>query len=264
MNIIYEIRQQYDTFSKKEKVVADYILTNKKEIQNISITNLSNLIGISTSTMTRFSKKIKCESFVEMKMKLNVESTNDCDKQQDIFSAVHDYYTQVIEKTNTLINRDSILKIIQKIKKSKKIYIYGVGSSGLTAQEFMQRLLRMGFNVCSITDSHMMIINSAILNEDDLVIGISISGETKEIVDSLRVAQKNGAQTIGITSLQNSSIKKYSQDLIIIYASSFIDNKNFINSQFSSVYLIDLITTILLEDRILKTKMKLTIEAILK
>ncbi|MGL5123134.1 MAG: MurR/RpiR family transcriptional regulator [Fusobacteriaceae bacterium] len=264
MDIIYEIKEKYNTFSQKEKKIADYILTHKNDIKNVSITNLSKLIGISTSTITRFSKKIKCESFVQMKMKLNVESVNRPVKKENIFSAVYDYYSEVIEKTNKLINKNLILKITEKIKKSKKIYIYGVGSSGLTAQEFMQRLLRMGFNVSSISDSHMMIINSAILSKDDLVIGISISGETKEIINSLRIAQKNYAYTIGITAFPNSSIKNYSQDLIVICASNLICKKDFINAQFSSMYLIDLISTILLEDGYLRKKMQVTIDAILK
>ncbi|MGL4970078.1 MAG: SIS domain-containing protein, partial [Cetobacterium sp.] len=152
----------------------------------------------------------------------------------------------------------------EEIKTAKKIYIYGAGSSGLSGHEFMQRLLRMGFNVSSITDSHMMIINSAILKEGDLVIGISISGETKEVIDSFRVAQKNGAKTIGVTSLPNSSLASYSDKLILICASNFINKRDFINTQFSTMYLFDLISTILLEDPSLRYKMQLTIEAILK
>lgn len=264
MDIVYQIKQKYSTFSQKEKDIANYILEHKENIENISITNLSKATGASTSTITRFSKKINCESFVQMKIKLNTHSINTTHKEDELFSAVYNYYTEVIEKTNTLINKKLILKIVYEIKRAKKIYIYGVGSSGLTAQEFMHRLLRMGFNVSCITDSHMMIINSSILSKDDLVIGISISGETKEIVDSLRVSQKNNAYTIGVTSFSNSSLSKYSNDLILICASDFIHKQDFINTQFSTMYLFDLISTILLTDEELKYKMQLTIKAILK
>lgn len=264
MDIIYEIKQRYTSFSQKEKDIANYILNHKDNIENISITNLSKATGASTSTITRFSKKINCDSFVQMKIKLNTTFNNSTSKEDDLFSAVHNYYTEVIEKTNQLINKKLILKVVEEIKKAKRIYIYGVGSSGLTANEFMQRLLRMGFNVSSITDSHMMIINSAIVSTDNLVIGISISGETKEVVDSLRVSQKNGAHTIGVTSFPNSSIKNFSDDLILICASDFIHRRDFINTQFSTMYLFDLISIILLSNKNLREKMQLTIEAILK
>ncbi|MGL5702258.1 MAG: MurR/RpiR family transcriptional regulator, partial [Cetobacterium sp.] len=125
MDVIYEIKQKYNGFSSKEKEIANYILENKNNIENISITNLSKAIGASTSTITRFSKKINCESFVQMKMKLNAHSANSSSKEEDIFSAVHDYYTEVVEKTNQLLNKELILKVIEEIKKAKKIYIYG-------------------------------------------------------------------------------------------------------------------------------------------
>ena len=89
MDIIYEIKQKYNSLSQKEKDIADYILKHKENIENISITNLSKEIGASTSTITRFSKKINCESFVQMKIKLN--TTNSSTQEDDLFSAVHNY-----------------------------------------------------------------------------------------------------------------------------------------------------------------------------
>ncbi|WP_297597328.1 MurR/RpiR family transcriptional regulator [uncultured Cetobacterium sp.] len=266
MDVLYEIKQKYSTFSLKEKIIADYILSFKNSINNISITELAKAIGTSSSTLTRFSKKINCESFVDMKMKLNSKNKNlDSKKENDsLFSAVYNYYSEVIEKSNELLDKKLISKIVKDIKEAKKIYIYGVGSSGLTAQEFMQRLLRMGFNISSINDSHMMIINSAIVSSEDLVIGISISGETKEVVNALRICYQNRARTIAVTSFPKSSISRYANEIISICSSDFINKTNFINTQFSTMYLFDLISTILLEDVTLNRKMQLTIDAILK
>lgn len=265
MDVLQEIHENYKCFSIKEKKIADYILKYKLDINNITITELAKKIGASPSSITRFSKKIKCESFVHMKMKLNSDTTSlNKLNNDDLFDNVYNYYSEVINRTKLLLNKEKIYSFIKDLKNAKKIYIYGVGSSGLTATEFMQRLLRMGFNVSSITDSHMMIINSAIVSSQDLVIGLSISGETQEVVNSLRICQKNEAKTIGITSSQNSSLSHFSDDLLIIYNSHFLDKNNFINSQFSTIYLFDLISTILLKNDDLSNKMQITIDAILK
>ena len=128
----------------------------------------------------------------------------------------------------------------------------------------MQRLLRMGFNVHCISDSHMMIINSSIASKDDLVIGISISGETSEVVNALRISKKNGAKVVSITSFENSSITKYSDINFTVYNAKFVDKERFINSQFSIMYLFDLISMVLLRDETLSNKMQITIDAILK
>lgn len=266
MDVLQEIHENYKLFSAKEKEIADYILKFKSNLNNITITELSKKIGASTSTITRFAKKIKCESFVDMKMKLNSSNlvSSSTINDDDLFFNVYNYYSEVINRTKLLLDKNQIYKLIEDIKKAKKIYIYGVGSSGLTATEFMHRLLRMGFNVSSVTDSHMMIINSAIVSQDNLVIALSVSGETHEVVNSLRICKKNGAKTVGITSVKNSSLATYSDEVFQIYNSNFLDQSRFINSQFSTVYLFDLISTILLKDRDLNKKMQITIDAILK
>lgn len=264
MNIICEIQQKYNNFSAKEKAIANYILHQPDMIKNINIIELAKITGTSSSTITRFSKKIGCYSFVEMKMQINL-STND-NKSIDsdsIFSSVYNHYNEVIERTNSLIDKSAILNIVKEIKKANKIYLYGVGSSGLTATEMMQRLIRMGFNVHCISDSHMMIINSSITSPKDLVIGFSISGETKELVNALKVSKKNGAKTACITSFNESLITAYSDIILKVYNTRFIGRHKFINSQFSTMYLVDLISTVLLEDKNLEEKMKITIDAII-
>ncbi|MDM8128469.1 MurR/RpiR family transcriptional regulator, partial [Paraclostridium benzoelyticum] len=93
MNIICEIQQNYNNFSDKEKDIADYILNQSDMIKNINITELAKLIGTSGSTITRFSKKIGCDSFVDMKMKINSStSDNEAADSDNIFSNVYLHY----------------------------------------------------------------------------------------------------------------------------------------------------------------------------
>ncbi|MGL4106653.1 MurR/RpiR family transcriptional regulator [Clostridium sp. LP20] len=265
MDILCEIQRVYNSFSDKEKSIADYILQHGDMIKNINITELAKNIGTSGATITRFVKKIGCDSFVDMKIKLNSNKVDiDPTQEEGIFSYVYQYYNEVIERTKHLIDNESIFRIVREIKKANKIYIYGVGSSGLTGNEMMQRLLRMGFNVYSISDSHMMIINSSIVSEKDLVLGISISGETKEVVQALRISKEKGAKTVSITSLEDSSITKYSDIKFTVYNAKFIDKNRFINTQFSTMYLLDLISMVLLKDVNLSNKMQITIDAIIK
>ena len=263
MDIIYEIQRIYNSFSDKEKSIADYIMQHRENIKNINITDLAKAIGTSGATITRFAKKIGCDSFVDMKIMLGSNKIEKVTEEDDeIFSYAYQYYNEVIERTKMSIDKRIIFKVVEELKRARNIYIYGVGSSGLTGKEMMQRLLRMGFNVHCISDSHMMIINSSIVTEKDLVIGISISGETIEVIQSLRRARANGAKTVCITSFEDSSISKYSDIEFIVYNPKFVDKNKFINSQFSAMYLLDLISMVLLKDEELSKKMKITIDAI--
>ena len=96
--------------------------------------------------------------------------------EDNILIQVSKFYQTVIERSNQLLDITYLHRLAEAIK-SARIYIYGIGSSGLSAKEMMLRLSRMGFNVQSITDSHLMLINSSILNENDFVIAISSSGK---------------------------------------------------------------------------------------
>ena len=264
MSIILNIQAKYNALTQKEKELVDHLLKNKNQINNISITDLSKEIGISPSTITRFAKKVDCESFVDLKMKLNsLKNEVKHSKSDDVFTSVHNYYRETINSAKALLTNESIHYLVNEIINSKNIYIYGIGSSGLSGQEMMQRLLRMGFNVHCITDSHMMIINSAIVSKNDLVIGLSISGETKEVINALKVCNRNGAKTIGISGSKEGAMGKVVDELIVVPNTSFIGNDTFINTQFPTMYLFDLISMQLLNDVELKNKMQKTIDIII-
>ena len=257
------IQQNYHSFTPKEQKIATYIM-QKKHLKNMNITKLANILNTSPATITRFCKKIDCANFAEMKINLVDESTRESIVNKDtIFDAIHTYYTTVMDNTNKLVNPQDIEETIEAIIRAKKIYIYGVGSSGLTALEFMQRLIRMGFNVSCFTDTHMMLISQTLLTPDDLVIGISSSGQTVEIVNMLAIAKKVGAKTISITSFIDSQIVQYSDISLIVYSSKFVNNTSFVNSQFAMMFIVDILTMILLDDKDYNTMMQETIQTIL-
>ena len=89
MDILCEIQNKYTQFSEKEKAIADYILQYGDKIKNINITDLAREIGTSGSTITRFSKKIGCDNFVDMKIKLSSNNSELQQSEEDgIFSCI--------------------------------------------------------------------------------------------------------------------------------------------------------------------------------
>lgn len=264
IDILKIISDRYSEFSKKEQKLSDYLLQNSAEINNINIHELSKESGVSAATITRFCKTIGCASFVELKMSLSRLADKASESAEtDIFRQVSNYYTTAIERTANTLSEEQISKFIKCIKDSKRIMIYGIGSSGLTAQETAIRLIRMGFNATSESDSHMMVIKSTVATEDTLVIAISNSGDTQEIVDAVTVAKNNGATVFGITSIHNSSLDKIANETLIVHNTKWISDKDFINSQFSIYFLLDIVSLLLLQDEILSGNMTKTISAVI-
>lgn len=267
MDILERIQTQFPKFSDKEKQIALYILQKNNEIKNINIAKLAELTSTSSATITRFCRNIGCDSFVDMKIAISSAHqdilVNEEVDEDDLFTNVFSFYNRVIDRTKKSLVKEDILAFIDEIEKASRIFVYGVGSSGLTAMEFNQRLVRMGLNATVNTDSHLMVINSTIVKEADLVIGISASGSTPEVLDSLRIAKSKGAKIVAITSFQASELTELSDMSLTVYSSSFVDNNLFVNTQFALMYLIDVISMILLEDESHNLSMSDTIDAIL-
>ena len=118
-------------------------------------------------------------------------------------------------------------------------------------------------NSTCVTDSHMMLMNSSIITEEDLVIGISISGETTDILQALRLAKLRGVSIIVLTAFSESKLAKLSDVYLLAYNSTFVNNERFVNSQFALMYVIDILSMKLLEDDRYQYTMLQTMETIL-
>lgn len=266
MNTLELIQLKYLEFSSKEQKIADYILANAQYIENMNITVFAKNCNVSTATVTRFCQKIDLQSFANLKISLGAINLSHYmeENKKTPLNRVHSFYKDIIASTNSIVKLEDLKILYNKIKSAKRIYIYGVGSSGLTGTEFMLRLIRMGFHCQAITDSHLMVINSSILNENDLVIALSSSGETKDVVTACEIAKKNKCFVTSITSFPTSSLAKSSDFFVIVPNSNLLIKNAFINTQFSIIYIIDVLTTIFLEEDEKREKMNITINTILK
>lgn len=220
--ILLDINIKYETFSKSEKKVADYILKNPSNILPLFITELSTLCKSSTASIVRFSKKLGFEGYHQLKIAIAKESSthpvNENITQNDsafsIFEKICDDVYYSLEKTKKTIDISSIQKCCDYILKAKKVFFFGLGNSAAVSDDAAHKLFRLGLDVVSYTDNHMQAIASAHTDKDCVVFGISDSGFSRDIVESLQTSQKNGAITIALTNQESSPIDSVS-DLVL-------------------------------------------------
>lgn len=267
MNILKKIEQSYNTLATKERDIAMYIINNPKVVQSITITQLAENTNTSIGSITRFCKRMECKNFSDFKLQMaiiNANSSNkkNSDNNDNTLNEVNMFYREVINKNIESLDEKIILDISEKITTAKRVYIFGLGSSGLTAIELANRLLRMGIVVFTCTDSDSMTIASSLMDSKDLVIAISNSGNSRDIIHAVQSSKHNKATIVSFTSFSDSPLTKCSDLYILVYNSLFLNNENFINTQFSLMYLIDILSIFLLKNEGLSTTMKRTINAI--
>ncbi len=229
----------------------------------MNIGDLAEKTGTSPSTITRFCKKLGCQSFIEFKVLLNSRML-DHQAHQDVMNQVKSYYLETIDSTAMMISLEKLNQVVQSILTAKKICIYGVGNSGLSAMEFKYRLMRMGFIVDAMTDSHMMLMNAALCQKNDLIIAISNSGMTKEITEAAGEAKSRGAHVIAVTNHDHTPLTDVSDTILLTSNTLHLRDAHFFNNQLAIVYVIDLITMQLLEEARLEQKRKETVDVLVK
>lgn len=271
VEIVEHIKNQYSFLSTQEQKVALAAIQKGAAIRTMGIEELASQLDVSKSTISRFVKKIGCKNFVDFRLQfINTEDPVDVtgvqgqfDEEKQTSVEIYHLYQHVITQTQEKMNQVDIEKLVKWIAESRRVFIYGLGSSGYTTEEFGQRLIRMGIQTVTATESHMMLITSNIMNRDDLVIGISNSGKTIEVNRALMNAKKSGAKTASITSDMIGPINQASQITIHVEDSTKLAEGRFINSQFAITYAIDILSRLLLENQQYNWSMKKTIDSII-
>ncbi|MGL5174929.1 MAG: MurR/RpiR family transcriptional regulator [Cetobacterium sp.] len=222
MNILEYLKQNYNSFTDREKLISKYFLENEESIIKLSAKEIGDLTNTSAPTVVRFSKKLGFSSLNELKLNLKLSSNVaekssrfeylDKDlKTKDIIYGVKESIDSVMEKTVKLINESDLDKAINLLIAAKNIYIYSVGVSGLVGLDFYYKLNRINKRCTLHTDTHLQITSSVLMEEGDVAVAISYSGETAEVLTCVENARKNKIPIISITKASvNNELEKLS------------------------------------------------------
>lgn len=255
-SIVPHIESLYDNFTPSEKTIADFFIHNTEEI-DISSKHLSKTLFVSEASISRFAKKCGFDGYRQFAFVYKQsfeESTPNITTSYT--KQVLDTYQELLNKSYTLIDEKQMQRVVELISNKKRIYVYGRGSSGLVAQEIKLRLMRLGVNVEAISDSHIMKMNSVLMDEDCLVIGISVSGNTKEVTNSLKETSNRGASVVLITSKQDEEMKTYCDEILFIAIKEHLENGKAISPQFPVLVIVDILYAHFLQsDRLRKEEL---------
>lgn len=253
MDIIKQIAKEEFRESKSDKILIEYINDNASECIYKSITEIAEEVSLGEATITRFSKKLGFSGFPEFKVTLAKKLSRESGKNvinavvkldepvKETANKLFDSHVKVIEETLKNLDYSEIIRTREMFLNAKKIYFFGIGNSGIVSMDANYKFMRIGMNTVSISDSHTMRMISAIVGRGDLIFAISHSGETKEIIEAVKLAKINKAKIISLTESRENTLKDIS-DINISYVSmETIFETGSILSKLVQVFLIELI-----------------------
>jgi len=221
------IQRKYDSLSKGQKLIADYILENSEKVAFMTASKLAGKVGVSESTVVRFANALGYGGYPNLQKELQdliknqittverLELSNDYNDKRDILKNVMKADIDNIRRTIQDVDSEIIEAVVDMIFQANRIYILGLRSSVVLAQ-YLGFYMNFIFDNVYIVPSGANDIFDQLINikENDLLIGITFPRYSKKTLEAIGFANKKGAKIIGITDSTFSPIKKYSEYIL--------------------------------------------------
>lgn len=203
-----------------EHRIATYVLQNPENATSSSITKLAQISGVSEASVVRFCRSLKFSGYPEFRLALAADlgrraASNSGheldggitvdDTLEDIIRKVGRADAMAIESTVARLDTPTLAKVVDACQRAVTIGVVGVGASAFVALDLQLKLNRLGQRCIAWTDAHTALTSMATLDQGDLLIAISHSGATRDIVDVLQAFRTKGTSTAIITNNPRSS-----------------------------------------------------------
>ena len=231
--IIAKIHNVFKNLTDTEQKIASYILEFPEKVVNMTAKELASACGTVPSAVNRMCKSIGVDGFAKLKISLATTVGNECyennipfdkaDNPKMIFNKVFNSGINTLKSTYQMIDFSKIDEISKKLVSAQRIFIFGVGTSSVVADDAAYRFSQLGIQAYAYKDILQMNVMANNMKKDDVAFGISHSGRTKTVVDAMRSAKQTGATTMSLTSFTKSFLYEESDFSISVYA----DEKNY-------------------------------------
>ncbi len=254
------IRDSLPKLCTSERAVGEFILSNYNMVVTMPIAELAEKSNVSRSTWIRFSKTLGFSGFKELKNSIIVHLSNPSvvstpsnadfvdverfENIKDICSYISNNSIQSITDTFNIVDVNQALAIASLIKKDRIVRTYGIGASGIVAQDLYQKFLRIGISIVFSQDFHLMLSSFAAIEKGDVVILFSQSGKTKEIVELANIAKTKGGIVVVITGVGKNELTTYADYCLNTSTPEIEVRSGAMGSRIAQLMIVDLIFTL--------------------
>lgn len=211
-DIISMVKDSYSELRPAERRVADVVLDDVKYAVDASNAALAQRAGVSEPTVTRFCRAIGCEGVRDFKLKLaqslvvgalylSKPLPTSGDNGMPFWNAVFGEARRALQEAERQLDPAQLQKAAELIAKARQVTVFGLGgSSSALAQETQYRLFRYGITISAQCDPYLMRMTASTLKPGDLVIAISATGRTREVIEAVELAKHYRANAIAVTA----------------------------------------------------------------
>ena len=227
------IRSILPSLPPAERRVAERVLAHPGEVFSLSIGAIAQEAATSEATVVRFCKSVGFDGYPDLRLALASEVGRSAaenrpgsvvgieigpdDTLSEVVVKVGALDAQAIADTVEHLNVKVLANVVELVAGARRIELYGIGASGLVAIDLERKLRRIGLPSAASIDGHAALTSAAVSSADDVVLAISHSGQTLDVIEPVEQARSQGATTVAITNYLHSPLAE-AADLVLTTA----------------------------------------------
>lgn len=214
-----KIRERYSQMSKAEKKLSDYVLSESRNCLGMTAMDIAAQSGVSSASVIRYVQKLGFEGLEGFKLALAAEGVQENEEDMvDPIISMEDDLDTMSRKLEVLLttalqdffyqlDKEALARAIQAVKGARRIYLMGIGASMMPAYDLFHKLRRADYPADFYQDLNMMVEFFNYIDERDVVIAFSYSGQSQEILYACDIAKKQKSTVIAVTRKRDSALQ---------------------------------------------------------
>lgn len=211
-NFLEIVARARGSLRKSDLRVAEILLERPSEVVDMTLAALARAAEVSEPTVIRFCNAVGCEGFRDMRVRLArslafARSTSHTaisasDDLGTVITKVFDFNLSNLNWARSRLDQGSIAAAVAILSQARRIEFFGFGASGIVALDAQQKFPLFGVPCGAPIDGHQMFITASMLGPGDVVVAISNTGQTREVLLAARTARERGAKVIALTGAE--------------------------------------------------------------
>jgi DNA-binding MurR/RpiR family transcriptional regulator len=220
--VIQTIREHHDQIFLAEKKVADFIINHPEKAVGANVSELARLSGVSDATVVRLCQHIGYKGYYQMRICLShdigsrqLDITNLDNENRNSVTRLFQKYAGDIYTIGCNLSQEAIIESAKLISTSKQTHVVAVGNTSALAQYLGFRLGRIGVRCTYNMVPEYFINHINLASSEDIVVAISKSGSSRQVVQAMELAKERGLKSIAITGHEYSPVSNLADYVLV-------------------------------------------------
>ena len=231
-NVLSELESRRGFMTPAERRIADIVLRDPRRLIELSMTELAELAEVSQGSVVNFSNRLVGGGYPTLKLKIAeavaisepiADSIGKCPEMKKTLDKMLEGATRAMQNTATVNSDETLARVADMIMQASRVELCGLFRSAVIATDFCYNLIQIGITATYISDALTSAASASLLTSDSVLIAISLSGQTKDVIDAAKNAKENGVPIIAITCNRNSPLASLADELLISAVSGGVD-----------------------------------------